>query len=100
MNERAIFTTTTHLCAQTSVLEDLVDEEPRQHVARNEEDLAKYHVDVDVGGQQPGQERSVAVGGPVVRGSSLPKWRHDNQRLYSIALSACNELDLNPDCSI
>lgn len=84
MNERTIFRRTTHLCAQTSVLEELVDEQPRQHVARNEEDLAKYHADVDVRGQQPGQERSVAVGGSVVRGSSLPKLRHDNQRLYQL----------------
>lgn len=74
MNERTIFRRTAYLCAQTSVLEDLVDEQPGQHVARDEEDLAKYHADVDVRGQQPGQEGSVAVGGPVVGGSSLPKF--------------------------
>lgn len=69
-----IFVRATHLCAETPVLEDLVDEQPRQHVARDEEDLAKPHANVDVGGQQPGQERGVAVGGPVVGGSSLPKF--------------------------
>lgn len=64
-------TRTTYLCAQTSLSEDLVDEQPWQLIANGEEDLAKRRAKVDVWGQHPGQERGVAVGGPVVRGSSL-----------------------------
>ena len=74
-----------YLRAQTSQAEDPVDEQSWQHITHDEEDLAKHHAEVDVRGEQPGQERGVAVRWSVVRrlplckNSEIMKYRQEQQ---------------------
>ena len=51
----------TYLSAKTFEKKDFVDEQSREHITYDEQDLSKHHAEVDVRGEQPGEERGVAV---------------------------------------
>lgn len=62
-----------YLWAQTSQTQDSVNEQSRQHITCNEEDLPGHHAEVNVRKENPSQERGVTVGGPGIWRSAL--WR-------------------------
>lgn len=60
------FRSGTDLTADPPQAQELVDEETGQHITHYEEELSKYNGEVDVWGEEPSQEGSVAVSWPVV----------------------------------